>query len=76
MNSDRGGGYYGRYDDTGRNPRPFARFLQECSIDVKYTMPGAPQQNGITERRNHTLLYMVRSMLIHLLCQNSCGVRH
>nr|GFB95740.1 putative zinc finger, CCHC-type [Tanacetum cinerariifolium] len=26
-------------------------------------MPGTPQQNGIAERRNHTLIDMVRSML-------------
>lgn len=24
---DIGGKYYGRYDETGRNPKPFARFL-------------------------------------------------
>jgi transposase InsO family protein len=28
-------------------------------------MPGTPQQNEIAERRNHTLLDMVRCMLIH-----------
>ena len=42
-----------------------ARYLQECGIDAKYTMPGTPQQNGIVERRNRTLLDMVRCMLIH-----------
>ena len=30
VRSDRGGEYYGRYDETGRNPGPFARFLDEC----------------------------------------------
>ena len=65
VNSDRGGEYYGRYDETGRTPGPFARYLQECGIDAKYTMPGIPQQNGIAERRNRTLLDMVRCMLIH-----------
>lgn len=63
VRSDRGGEYYERYDETGRNPRPFARFLQECGIEAQYTMPGTPEQNGIAERRNHTLLDMVRCML-------------
>ena len=46
VNSDRGGEYCGRYDETGRNPGPFARYLQKCGIEAKYTMPGIPQQNG------------------------------
>jgi len=65
VRSDRGGEYYGRYDETGRNPGPFARFLDECGIEAQYTMPGTPQQNGVAERRNHTLLEMVRCMLSH-----------
>ncbi|KAL6316403.1 hypothetical protein AAG906_018106 [Vitis piasezkii] len=48
---------------TGRNLGPFSKFLLECGIDVRYSMPGTPQQNGIAERRNHTLLDMVRCML-------------
>ncbi|RVW12961.1 Retrovirus-related Pol polyprotein from transposon TNT 1-94 [Vitis vinifera] len=63
VKSDRGGEYYGRYDETGRNPGPFAKFLLECGIDAKYTLPGTPQQNGVAERRNRTLLDMVRCML-------------
>ncbi|RVW73223.1 Retrovirus-related Pol polyprotein from transposon TNT 1-94 [Vitis vinifera] len=63
VKSDRGGEYYGRYDETGRNPGPFAKFLLECGIDARYTLPGTPQQNGVVERRNRTLLDMVRCML-------------
>ncbi|KAH9669148.1 retrovirus-related pol polyprotein from transposon TNT 1-94-like protein [Citrus sinensis] len=63
VRSDRCGEYYGRYDETGRNPGPFAKFLQECGIEAQYTMPGTPEQNGIAERRNRTLLDMVRCML-------------
>ncbi|KAJ9709896.1 hypothetical protein PVL29_001400 [Vitis rotundifolia] len=63
VKSDRGGEYYGRYDETGRNPGPFAKFLLECGIDARYTMPGTPQQNGVAERRNRTLLDIVRCML-------------
>ena len=39
---DRDGEYYGRYDETGQNPRPFAKFLLECDIDARYTMSGTP----------------------------------
>lgn len=63
VRSDRGGEYYGRYDETGRNPGPFAKFLQECGIEAQYTMPGTPEQNGVAERRNRTLMDMVRCML-------------
>ena len=60
----RGGEYYGRYDETGILG-PFAKYLQECGIDAQYTMFGTPQQNGTVERRNHTLLDMVRRMLVN-----------
>ena len=30
--SDRGGEFYGRYDESGQNPGPFAKFLQERGI--------------------------------------------
>ena len=63
MKSNRGGEYYGIYDETGWNPGPFAKFLLECDIDARYKMSGIPQQNGIVEKRNHTLLDMVRCML-------------
>ena len=63
VKSDRGGEYYGRYDETRRNPGPFAKFLLECDIDARYTMLDTPQQNGDTERRNRTLLDMVKCML-------------
>ena len=62
---DRGGEYYSKYDETRHNPRPFAKYLQECGIDDQYTMPDTPQQNGIVERRNRTFLDMVRCMLVN-----------
>lgn len=52
-----------RYDETGRNPGPFARFLEENGIIAQYTMPGTPQQNGAAERRNRTLMDMGGSMI-------------
>ncbi|WKA12495.1 hypothetical protein VitviT2T_029871 [Vitis vinifera] len=63
VKSNTGGEYYGRYDETRRNPGPFVKFLLECSIDARYTIPNTPQQNGVVERRNRTLLDMVRCML-------------
>ena len=56
---DRVGEYYGRYDETRHNLGPFAKYHQECGIDAQHTMLGTPQQNGIAEIRNHTLLDMV-----------------
>ena len=32
--SNKGGEYYGRYDEMGHNLRPFAKYLQECVIDA------------------------------------------
>ncbi|RVW97122.1 Retrovirus-related Pol polyprotein from transposon TNT 1-94 [Vitis vinifera] len=58
MKSDRGGEHYGIYDETGRNPGPFAKFMLECGIDARYTMSSTPQHNGVAKRRNRTLLDM------------------
>ena len=49
----------------GQIPGPFAKFLQENGIVAQYSTPGEPQQNGVAERRNRTLMDMVRSMLIN-----------
>ena len=59
------GEYYCRYDEMGPNPGPFAKYLQECDIDSQYTMFSTPQQNEIEERRNRTLLDIVRCILIN-----------
>ena len=63
VRSDRGGEYYGRYIENGQAPGPFAKFLQEHGIVAQHTMPGSPDQNGVAERRNRTLVDMVWSML-------------
>ena len=57
------GEYYGRHTPYGQVPGPFARFLQENVIVAQYSMPGEPQQNGVAERRNHTLMDIVCSMI-------------
>ena len=63
VRSDRGGEYYGKYNKNGQCPGPFAKFLESRGICAQYTMPGTPQQNGVAERQNRTLIEMVRSML-------------
>jgi len=65
VKSDRGGEYHGRYDETGRNPGPYAGFLDECGIEAQYTMPDTTQQNGVAKRRNRSLMDMVRCMMSH-----------
>ncbi|RVW74842.1 Retrovirus-related Pol polyprotein from transposon TNT 1-94 [Vitis vinifera] len=62
VRTDRGGEYYGRYTEDGQAPGPFVKFLQEHGIVAQYTMPGSLDQNGVAERRNRTLMDMVRSM--------------
>ncbi|KAK9913445.1 hypothetical protein M0R45_037261 [Rubus argutus] len=63
VRSDRGGEYYGKFDESGQNKGPFALYLQEHGIAAQYTTPGTPEQNGVAERRNRTFLNMVRSMM-------------
>ena len=54
LRSDRGGEYL-----DGN----FRQYLLDNGITSQLTAPGTPQQNGVAERRNRTLLNMVRSML-------------
>ena len=37
VRSDRGGEYYGRYDESGQNPGPFAKFLEKSTAFVLST---------------------------------------
>ena len=41
----------------------FGLDLKECGIVSQLTPPGTPQRNGVSERRNHTLLDMLRFMI-------------
>ncbi|KAH9780110.1 hypothetical protein KPL71_007953 [Citrus sinensis] len=58
LRSDRGGEFL-----SG----DFKEYLVENEIISQLTAPGTPQQNGVAERRNRTLLGMVRSMLSYSL---------
>lgn len=65
LRSNKGGEFYGIYDETRRNLGPFAKLLQDCDIEAQYIMPNTPQQNEVAEMRNHTLMDMVKCMLSH-----------
>lgn len=54
LRTDRGGEYLSNEFNT---------YLKECGILPQLTPPGTPQWNGVSERRNRTLLDMVRSMM-------------
>ena len=41
----------------------FRSYLTENGILSQLTAPGTPQQNGVAERRNRTMLDMMKSML-------------
>nr|GEX51303.1 hypothetical protein [Tanacetum cinerariifolium] len=54
LRSDRDGEYISQ---------EFKYYLKACGIVQQLTPPYTPQHNGMSERRNRTLLYMVRSMM-------------
>ncbi|GJW70887.1 retrovirus-related pol polyprotein from transposon TNT 1-94 [Tanacetum coccineum] len=63
VRSDRGDEYYGKYDESGQCLGPFAKFFESRGICAQYNMPRTPQQNGVAERRNRTLMEMIKSMI-------------
>ena len=54
LRSDRGGEYLSH---------EFGDYLKQCGIVPQLTLLGTPQWNGVSERRNRTLLDMLRSMM-------------
>ena len=54
LRSNRGGEYLSQ---------DFSDHLKRCGIVPQLTPPGTPQWNGVSKRRNRTLLDMVRSMM-------------
>lgn len=56
IRSDNGGEYVNK---------EFDQYLQSQGIERQLTVPHTPQQNGVAERFNRTLVEMARSMLLH-----------
>ena len=54
LRSDQGGEYLSH---------EFGNYLKECGIVIKLTPPRTTQWNSVSERRNRTLLDMVRLMV-------------
>ena len=54
LRSDNGGEY---------KSDPFQKICQDAGIVRHFTVPGTPQQNGVAERMNRTLVDKVRCML-------------
>ena len=44
--------------------REFDAYLEKCGIVRRLTIPHTPEQNGVAERKNRTLLEATRCMLI------------
>ncbi|GJT69597.1 retrotransposon protein, putative, ty1-copia subclass, partial [Tanacetum coccineum] len=65
LRSDRGGEYMSQ---------EFLDHLKEHGIIAHHTPPYMPQHNGVSERRNRTLLDMVRSMMSHTTLPKSFGI--
>ena len=43
--------------------KDFNAFLADCGIKHQYTVPYTPQQNGVAERKNRSLMEMARCMV-------------
>lgn len=54
FNSDRGGEY---------TSNDMKKYLDSQGIEVQYTSPYTPQLNGVAERKNRSLIEMVRCIL-------------
>ncbi|GKB78529.1 retrovirus-related pol polyprotein from transposon TNT 1-94 [Tanacetum coccineum] len=53
-----------RSDREGEYVSSFAKFCSQHGIRHEFTAPYSPQQNGIAERKTHTLKEMANAMLI------------
>ncbi|GAA0141050.1 hypothetical protein LIER_02285 [Lithospermum erythrorhizon] len=64
LRTDRGGEYLSE---------AFKEYCKEHGIKRQLTTAYTPQQNGVAERRNRTIMNMVRSLLSAKKMPNSCG---
>ena len=51
--------------------KTFEEYLKEKGIHHELTVPNSPEQNGVAERMNRTLVEMARSMIAHARLSNS-----
>lgn len=65
IRSDRGGEF---------TCNEFKNFCEENGIHHPLTVPRSPQQNGVAERKNRTILNMARSMLKPLIVPSTCQI--
>jgi len=57
LRSDNGGEYYSK---------EFDRYCLENGIRREKTIPGTPQENGVSERMNRTIMERARGMRLHV----------
>ena len=62
IRSDKGREFINKY---------FKIFLESEGITRQFTLPYTPQQNGVAERVNHTLIEMARAMMVHANVQRN-----
>lgn len=69
-----------RTDNGGEfTSKDFNKFCEEAGINRHFSAPYSPQQNGVVERRNRTLIEMARSLLKEMKMPNYLwgeAVRH
>lgn len=41
------------------------QYFEDCGIQFKFTIPYTPQQNGVAERMNRTIMEKARCMILH-----------
>lgn len=55
------------------NSADFKIFCEEHGMKLQLTTAYSPQQNGVAELKNRTLVNMVRSIMFEKGCQRCCG---
>jgi transposase InsO family protein len=55
--------------------KKFDAFLVECGIQRQTSAPYSPQQNGVAERANRTIMECVRSIFLHKGWDLNFGVK-
>ncbi|KAG6772135.1 hypothetical protein POTOM_023531 [Populus tomentosa] len=54
-----------RSDNGGEYRGPFEKYCREHGIKLEKTIPKTPQQNGVVERMNKTIVEKIRCLLSH-----------